>query len=214
MLKLRTKEVEKISKVLNFEKCYGLVPVVVQSIENKEVLMQAFMSKEAVVKTLTTGKMHYFSRSRNRIWKKGEESGNEQIVEKFYIDCDDDCILFQVRQIGNTCHTGSKTCFEQDEIFTLNDLYQVINERKSQKDKNSYTYKLLKNKKKIFEKIREESEELIEASEKKGKKDIVWEACDLLYHTLVLLAKENITFSEMNDELWRRHSNKRKKLKK
>ncbi|MEM1798627.1 MAG: phosphoribosyl-AMP cyclohydrolase, partial [Candidatus Jordarchaeales archaeon] len=104
-------EREKIFEKLNFEKGGGLIPVVVQDVKTKEVLMLGYMNKEALEKTLTTGFMHYYSRSRGRLWMKGEESGHYQVVREAFYDCDGDTLLFKVEQIEACCHEGYYTCF-------------------------------------------------------------------------------------------------------
>ena len=111
LLKLLETGVEEFLKKVNFEKAEALVPVVVQDASNDKVLMQAFMNKEALWLTLTSGKMHYWSRSRGRIWLKGEESGHHSLLQNAILDCDNDAILFKVQQIGTVCHTGQETCF-------------------------------------------------------------------------------------------------------
>ncbi len=97
--------------MINWEKMNGLVPVVVQDVDNKDVLMQAYVNKEALKLTRETGYAHYYSRSRKKIWKKGETSGNIQVVKDIYVDCDGDCLLYVVKQTGPACHTGNRSCF-------------------------------------------------------------------------------------------------------
>lgn len=133
---------------------------------------------------------------------------------KTLIYCDGDSVLFRVKQKGNACHTGNITCFftgyGERKYLNLDELFSVILDRKSRPKSDSYTNKLLKNQKKILEKIKEESDELIEAAELKGKDEVVWEACDLLYHTLVLLAEKNGSLEDIYSELYRRHNVSRK----
>ncbi len=111
MLRLKDEDINKLLLKINFKKMKGLLPVITQEASTKKILMQAFMDKEAFQLTLKTGKAHYWSRVRKKIWRKGETSGHEQIVEKAYLDCDYDTLLLQVKQIGFCCHTGEKTCF-------------------------------------------------------------------------------------------------------
>ena len=110
-LKLNDKESQKIVERINFEKCNGLLPAVIQDESDGRVLMQAFMNPEALLLTLKTGKAHYWSRTRQKIWMKGENSGNIQLVQKLFLDCDYDAILLHIQQKGVCCHTGKETCF-------------------------------------------------------------------------------------------------------
>ena len=139
---------------------------------------------------------------------KGESSGNVQLVENFCIDCDGDSVLFRVKQKGNACHTGSRTCFfrvyGRKKYISVDELFSVVLDRKRKPRRGSYTNELLRNEEKLLGKIREESDELIEAAELKDKEEIVWEACDLLYHMLVLLANKDISLKEIYAELGRR----------
>ncbi|VVB58026.1 Phosphoribosyl-AMP cyclohydrolase [Candidatus Anstonella stagnisolia] len=194
---------EKFANSVDFSKCNGLAAAVVQN-SAKDVLMVAFMDKRALLLTLTTGFMHYFSRSRKRLWKKGEQSGNTQQVLSVKKDCDSDALLFTVKQKGVACHTGEKACFGEPD-FTLLSLAQLIEERKKNAPAGSYTAKLLRSKSLSISKVREESEELIEAVQEKGKKDITWEAADLLYHTLALAYAAGISIGDINRELARRN---------
>lgn len=210
---MRLKEAEEIAERLDFEKGSGLVTAVVQDSMSREVLMVAFMDREAFLKTVTTSRMWYYSRSRKKLWMKGESSGNTQRVENFCIDCDGDAVLFRVKQRGNACHSGNRTCFfreygERGRFLSLDELFSIILDRKNKSRRGSYTNELLREQKKLLGKIKEESDELIEAAELKGKREVVWEACDLLYHTLVLLAKKDLSLKEIYAELDRRNSSR------
>ncbi|MEM3399533.1 MAG: bifunctional phosphoribosyl-AMP cyclohydrolase/phosphoribosyl-ATP diphosphatase HisIE [Candidatus Micrarchaeia archaeon] len=214
-MRMSEEEAKKVADSLNFEKGNGFVVAVAQS-ERREVLMVAFQNKEAVIKTLTTGKMYYYSRERNRLWRKGEESGNEQTLIRYAVDCDRDAMLYTVRQKGVACHTGRRTCFsetgENEETkISLERLYEIIRDRKDNPKEGSYTNKLLEDKEMIIKKLVEESGELVEAAEKGKKEDIVWETCDLLYHLFVLLVHEGISIDELEVELGRRHAEKEKR---
>jgi phosphoribosyl-ATP pyrophosphohydrolase/phosphoribosyl-AMP cyclohydrolase len=206
---MKLKQAREIADRLNFEKGRGLVTAIAQDSGSREVLMVAFMNRDAFLKTVTTGRMWYYSRSRKRLWMKGESSGNVQLVENFYTDCDGDSVLFGVKQKGNACHTGNRTCFFRGYgkrmYFDLDELFSLILDRKVKPKSGSYTNKLLKNQKKLLGKIREESDELIEAAELKDKDEVVWEACDLLYHMLVLLARKDISLNDIYTELGKRH---------
>lgn len=195
----------------------GLVPAIVQEHSTGRVLMLAYMNKEALGKTLSTGRAHYFSRSRNKLWLKGETSGNFQDVKAVYYDCDEDTILLSVEQKGVACHTGEMSCFfrrldtPQPRAFSrepsavLPELFKTIKQRKTASPEKSYVASLYsKGKGKILEKIKEESSELIEAVEKGEKKEIVYETADLLFHSLVLLGAVDIDLEDILNELRRR----------
>ncbi len=175
----------------------GLIPIIVQD-EDGNILMLAYANKDSILKTFQTGKMWYFSRSRNKLWMKGETSGNEQELIKLRVDCDSDTLLATVKQKNYACHAGNYSCFGLKK-FTLNELYSVINDRLKNPKKNSYTSSLTNNL--LKEKLIEEINELIEA---KSKDEIIWEAADVIYFITVLLAKNKITFNEIIDELYRR----------
>lgn len=195
----------------------GLVPAIAQDLKTGEVLMLAWMNEEALALTLSTGKAHYFSRSRGKLWLKGETSGNIQQVRSVRYDCDGDTILLGVEPAGPACHTGERTCFYRSimekggktealagpEVLTA--LYEVLMERKKADPEKSYVASLYsKGPGKILEKIEEESGELVEAAKEKGRGDVIYEMADLWFHTLVLLASEGIATEELFGELARR----------
>ncbi|RJQ33007.1 MAG: bifunctional phosphoribosyl-AMP cyclohydrolase/phosphoribosyl-ATP diphosphatase HisIE [Actinobacteria bacterium] len=207
---------------LKFDKD-GLIPAIVQDYKTKDVLMMAYMNKEALEKTLESGKAWFFSRSRGKLWLKGETSGNYQLVKDILYDCDNDTLLIMAKPKGPACHTGERTCFHRElkkgvlgseEITELTSavdgsvieqLYSVILQRKKDKPEGSYTAKLLaEGLDKILAKVDEESEEVIEAAMIKENKEVIWEVADLLYHLLVLLAEKDISFDEVENELRRR----------
>jgi phosphoribosyl-ATP pyrophosphohydrolase/phosphoribosyl-AMP cyclohydrolase len=209
--------VEKI----DWNKGDGLVPVIVQEYETNEVLMLAYMNKEALKLTLSTNFAHYFSRSKQRIWKKGETSGHTQEIKHIKLDCDSDTILIQVIQKGVACHTGRKTCFftdiktEQitDEIQidttkvygVIDTLYHTIQERKNSDPSQSYTAKLLQGKQNyMLKKIVEEAGEFTFAIKDNDTEEIIYEAADLLYHSLVALSSKDISPYRIKQELARR----------
>jgi phosphoribosyl-AMP cyclohydrolase / phosphoribosyl-ATP pyrophosphohydrolase len=189
----------------------GLVPAVVQDVETKEVLMLAYMNKEALKQTIETRKATYFSRSRQQLWEKGETSGNAQKVVGLSYDCDADTILLQVEQTGVACHTGEKSCFFNNVITPpkrediLLELYSLIQKRKEDQEDGSYTTYLFKSGlDKILKKVGEESSEVIIAAKNNDKQEIISETSDLVYHLLVLLADLNIEPSEIKKELAKR----------
>lgn len=186
---------------LDWEKTDGMIPVIAQSI-NGEVLMMGYSNEEAVAKTFETGKLTFFSRTRNVLWTKGETSGHFLEVVKMRVDCDRDTILATVIPHGGVCHTGSFTCFgaEPDEKSSMERLYGTISERFANPRPGSYTATL--NDKRVREKVEEEAEEICEAE---GKDEVIWEAADLLYFVSVLMYKEGVTWQDVYNELDRRH---------
>jgi phosphoribosyl-ATP pyrophosphohydrolase/phosphoribosyl-AMP cyclohydrolase len=198
----------------------GLVPVVVQDAKNGQVLMVAYANKEALEKTLETKRTHFWSRSRNRLWMKGEESGNIQEVEDIFLDCDQDAILVLVNQKGVACHTGKRTCFftnfmgEEKNVpsfdfnkigKTLEDVYQVIEDRKKNPKENSYVSGLFTNGlDSILKKLGEEASETIIAGKNGKKEELIYEVTDLWFHTLIALAYFGITPENIYEELRRR----------
>jgi len=206
---------------LDFEKCGGLLPVITQDSKTKDVLMLAYMNEEALEKTIKTGYAHYFSRSKNRLWKKGEESGHLQKIVDIIKDCDSDTILLIVEQTGVACHTGSKSCFFESVLTeqrvmepeidmsakysAIDSLYNTILDKKFANPEESYTAKLYKKGfNTIGKKIVEEAAELSFALKDGNKDEIVYEAADLVYHALVGLGAYNIAPEQVKTELARR----------
>ncbi|BER92591.1 bifunctional phosphoribosyl-AMP cyclohydrolase/phosphoribosyl-ATP diphosphatase HisIE [Atrimonas thermophila] len=224
---------QELIELLKFDE-KGLIPAIVQDAKSGKVLMMAYMNQEALSKTLETGKTWFYSRSRQKLWNKGETSGHYQFVRGIYVDCDNDCLLIQVEQQGVACHTGFPSCFHRpindwkkvgnpsSELppyslsAFLSELFEVIKSRKTQAPDNSYTAKLFKEgKEKILRKVSEETTEVILASLKnqnsaENKKHLCWEVADLLYHVMVLLCEEEIEWDDVLLELQRRRSNKKK----
>jgi phosphoribosyl-ATP pyrophosphohydrolase/phosphoribosyl-AMP cyclohydrolase len=184
----------------------GLVPVVVQDVSTNEVLMLAYMNEEAMNKTLQTGKMHYFSRSRDRLWMKGEESGNWQEFVSIYTDCDLDALVAKVRQMGKgvACHTGKRSCFfnhimgpDVKGADILADLSAVLKDRKENPKEGSYTNLLMEDIGMLCDKIDEEAGELAEAAQGSEEHELVHEAADVLYHMLVLLRAKGVELEDV-----------------
>jgi len=212
-----------IQKALNrvdWEKS-ELLPVIVQDVANNEVLMMAYMNKEALELSLKTKVAHYFSRSKQRIWKKGESSGHTQAIASFSLDCDNDTLLIKVTQEGVACHTGRRSCFftelesgesnSEVEVDTtsaygvIDTLYHTIQERKNADPKTSWTAKLLsKGDNTILKKVVEEAGEYCFAHKDNDESEMVYEAADLTYHMLVALASKNISPDRIKQELARR----------
>lgn len=196
----------------------GLIPVITQDYLTKEVLMLAYMNKEALAKTLETGKVNYYSRSRQTNWLKGETSGHYQIVKNISLDCDGDTLLIQVEQIGAACHTNHHSCFYRDmelkekvefkenqplfDANILNDEYNTIADRKVNPKEGSYTnYLLDKGLDKTLKKIGEEASEVIIAAKNSDKTETIYEISDLLYHLSVCMVQMDINWNEIFDEM-------------
>lgn len=193
----------------------GMVPVIAQDYETGEVLMLAYMNEEAYNTTVETGKMTYWSRSRNELWTKGLTSGHLQYVKSLTLDCDNDTILARVSQIGAACHTGNRTCFfktlvkkEYDDTNPLRvfqDVYDVIMDRKENPKEGSYTnYLFDKGLDKILKKVGEECTEIVIAAKNPDKEEVKYEISDFLYHMMVLMAEKGVTWDEIVKELARR----------
>ena len=193
----------------------GMIPVIVQDYKTDAVLMQAYMNEEAYLATIHTGKMTYYSRSRQELWIKGETSGHYQYVKSLHADCDMDTILARVVQIGAACHTGSYSCFF-NEILTLDDtadtqhnplkvfedVFAVIKDRKENPKEGSYTnYLFDKGIDKILKKLGEEATEIVIAAKNPNPNEIKYEICDVLYHMMVLMAEKDVTWEEITAEL-------------
>lgn len=206
---------------IDWDKMDGLIPVVTQDASTNKVLMLAYMDKEALSLTLDTNIAHYFSRSKQRIWKKGESSGHIQEVVDVLVDCDDDTILLKVKQTGVACHTGRKSCFftslktseevTKVEVDTsaaygvIDNLYHVILDRKNDDPKESYTAKLLQGKENsMLKKIVEEAGEFTFAIKDNDQEEIVYEAADIVYHMLVAMASKNVNPDRVKQEIARR----------
>jgi phosphoribosyl-ATP pyrophosphohydrolase/phosphoribosyl-AMP cyclohydrolase len=191
----------------------GLIPAVVQDWRDGTVLMVAFMNKAALHETLTTKFVHFWSRSRQALWKKGETSGHELVLKDLFVDCDGDALLVKAEPTGPICHTGEKACFfsrvDQPGTRTseawggiLDRLYQTIQDRKRHPSSDSYTSKLLDGGvDRVLKKVMEEAGEVLLAGKGGKKEEIVYETADLLFHTLVALGYHDITLQEVYQEL-------------
>jgi len=189
---------EAFCACLDFEKSKdGLIPTIVQDKNTKQVLMLAYSNKESVLKSLKTGKATYYSRSRQKLWTKGETSGNTQELVSAKFDCDRDTILFKVNQKGNACHLDRYSCFE-DRDFCVYDLYKLILDRKAKMPEGSYTTKLFNNEFYLKRKIMEEAFESVNFELGDG---LGWEAADLIYHLLVFMAMHDITPNDIINNL-------------
>lgn len=204
---------------INWQKVNGLLPVITQDFKTNEVLMLAYMNEEALNLSLETNFAHYFSRTKERIWKKGESSGHTQAIKEFLLDCDNDTLLLKVEQKGVACHTGRPTCFfqnlksgqitqeikEQIQYDIIDTLSHIIEERKLEKSQNSYVASLFnKGENTILKKVAEEAAEFCFASKDKDKNEIIYEAADLMFHLLVALSLNDVNFELVKNELKRR----------
>ncbi len=188
---------------IDFKKGDGLVPVIIQNYKTLQILMLGYMNEEAYEKTMKLGKVTFFSRSKNRLWTKGESSGNFLFVKDIQIDCDQDTILIKADAIGPTCHTGTTSCFKEETAKGfVYQLEKTINDRIDNKTENSYTSRLFqKGINKVAQKVGEEAVELI--IEAKDNNDDLFknEAADLLYHYLILLKAKGFKFEDIEEVL-------------
>ncbi|MFJ7827639.1 bifunctional phosphoribosyl-AMP cyclohydrolase/phosphoribosyl-ATP diphosphatase HisIE [Psychrobacillus sp. NPDC096623] len=195
----------------------GLIPVIVQHVITREVLTLAYMNEEAYTKTVETQETWFFSRSRQELWHKGETSGNTQKVVSIKADCDSDALVVEVLPAGPACHTGENTCFhntleKMDNTVgynTITALINVIEERQRTMPEGAYTtYLFEKGVDKICKKVGEEAAEVIIASKNNDGEELKWEAADLLYHLLVLLQNQQVSFYDLLQVLQKRHEAK------
>lgn len=206
----------------------GLIPAVVQDNRDHSILMLAYMNRESIRKTLETGQVHFWSRSRKKLWHKGATSGNFLDLKELRADCDGDTLLLRVKPHGPVCHTGSKSCFikplsrgrsknNRDNIVRseiLDRIFDVIQERKRTPRKKSYVSHLLKSgRDAILKKIGEESGELIIGSKNNKRSEVIWEMADLWFHTLVLLGDHGISPQDIYQELQSRFGKVSKMVK-
>ena len=195
---------------IDFNKMGGLVPAIIQDADTKNVLMLGFMNEEAYKKTLDTGKVTFWSRTRNTLWTKGETSGHFLNLVSIQIDCDNDTLLVKVNPVGPTCHKGTDTCWGEENTISpllfLSELQDFINLRKKEMPEGSYTTKLFKDGvNRIAQKVGEEAlETVIEATNGSNEK-LVYEASDLFYHLIVLLTEKGLRIEDVAQELQKRH---------
>ncbi|RYL94584.1 bifunctional phosphoribosyl-AMP cyclohydrolase/phosphoribosyl-ATP diphosphatase HisIE [Sporolactobacillus sp. Y61] len=200
----------------------GLIPAIVQDAQSKEILMLAYMNKESLEKSLETGETWFFSRSRQKLWHKGETSGNTQKIIDWGRDCDSDTLLVKVIPSGPACHTGSYSCFKMEEsdkkeatesgndrYGILAELEHVIAEREAERPEGTYTtYLFHEGIDKILKKIGEETSEVIIAAKNRSAAELEWEVSDVIYHTLVMLREQGVGFDRVLHVLEKRHREK------
>ena len=200
----------------------GLVPVIAQDYHSKKIRMLAYMNEEALTKTLETGRVHYFSRSRQELWLKGETSSHYQYLKGIAVDCDGDTLLMQIEQVGGvSCHTGHSSCFYRElkedlpktkhEVMKIEnnqmlaELYTTVIERKTNPKEGSYTnYLMDQGLNKILKKVGEECTEVIIAAKDNDNKELVFEIADLMYHLTVMMAVKGVTWDDVAVELQQR----------
>jgi phosphoribosyl-ATP pyrophosphohydrolase/phosphoribosyl-AMP cyclohydrolase len=204
-----------MNKTIDFNKEGGLVPAIIQDAESYQVLMLGYMNEESYKRTLETGKITFFSRSRSELWVKGETSGNFLNHVSHAIDCDNDALLFLAKPVGPTCHRGTVSCFDEENasdkaalinpVAFLPALQSLLDERKRTMPEGSYTSKLFKKGlDKIAQKVGEEAVETVIAA-KNDNEELLYEASDLLFHLMVLLTERGMRIEDLAKELQGRH---------
>lgn len=194
---------------LDFEKMGGLIPAIVQDNNTNKVLMLGFMNEEAYEETKETGKVTFFSRTKNRLWMKGETSGNTLQVVSMMVDCDNDTILIKAVPAGPVCHTGADTCFGErnvEDIMFLKYLQDFIEQRRQEMPEGSYTTSLfLKGVNRMAQKVGEEAVETVIEATNGTEEGFIYEASDLIYHLIVLLTSKGLRLEDLARELKKRH---------
>lgn len=198
------------ANLLDWKKGDGLVPAIIQDVATRQVLMLGYMNAEALTATLKSGKVHFFSRSKQRLWKKGETSGNTFKLVNLAADCDSDALLVEVKPKGAACHTGTVSCFGDDPapgLGFLAHLRAIIRKRKKDKTKGSYVGSLMaKAPKRPAQKVGEEGVEVAMAAVSESKEALAGEAADLLFHLMVLLESRELGLEDVVDILRNRHA--------
>ena len=194
---------------IDFDKMDGLVPAIIQDDKTLRVLMLGFMNKEAYEKTVETGKVTFWSRTKGRLWTKGETSGNYLNVVSIKNDCDNDTLLIKVNPVGPVCHTGADTCWDEDNdnpIMFLTELQRFIERRHKEMPEGSYTTSLFRDGlSRMTQKVGEEAVELVIESMKGDNERLIYEASDMMYHLIVLLTSKGLSIEDIAHELIERH---------
>lgn len=210
-MSFKAAEVSSLSERINWEKVDGLVPAIIQDFQSSQVLMMGYMNQDALAKTGETGQVTFFSRTKERLWTKGETSGNVLQLVNISLDCDNDTLLVRVNPIGPTCHTGTTTCWdgdaqEESQMVWLHQLEQLLAARKSADPDSSYTASLYaRGTKRISQKVGEEGVEVALAATSGDKAELVCESADLIYHLLVLLQDQGLSMNDVVNKLKERH---------
>ncbi|MCE0496258.1 bifunctional phosphoribosyl-AMP cyclohydrolase/phosphoribosyl-ATP diphosphatase HisIE [Vibrio salinus] len=202
---------ETLSSRIDWAKVDGLVPAIIQDFTSSQVLMMGYMDKDALAKTIDTGKVTFFSRTKQRLWTKGETSGNVLHLKNISLDCDQDTLLVKVNAVGPTCHKGTTTCWdgdkqEESQMVWLHQLETLLGERKQSDPETSYTASLYaRGTKRISQKVGEEGVEVALAATAGDKEELICESADLIYHLLVLLNDQELSVSDVVNKLKERH---------
>lgn len=210
-MSVKAAEVSSLAERINWEKVDGLVPAIVQDFQSSQVLMMGYMNQDALAKTGETGQVTFFSRTKERLWTKGETSGNVLQLVNMQLDCDNDTLLVKVNPIGPTCHTGTTTCWdgdpqEESQMVWLHQLEQLLAARKSADPDSSYSASLYaRGTKRISQKVGEEGVEVALAATSGDKAELVCESADLVYHLLVLLQDQGLSMNDVVNKLKERH---------
>ena len=210
-MSVKAAEVSSLAERINWEKVDGLVPAIVQDFQSSQVLMMGYMNQDALAKTGETGQVTFFSRTKQRLWTKGETSGNVLQLVNIQLDCDNDTLLVKVNPIGPTCHLGNTTCWdvdaqEESQMVWLHQLEQLLAARKSAEPDSSYTASLYaRGTKRISQKVGEEGVEVAIAATSGDKAELVCESADLIYHLLVLLQDQGLSMNDVVNKLKERH---------
>ncbi|MEI8632869.1 bifunctional phosphoribosyl-AMP cyclohydrolase/phosphoribosyl-ATP diphosphatase HisIE [Vibrio sp. PP-XX7] len=206
-----SQDIGSLSARIDWTKVDGLVPAIVQDFSSSQVLMMGYMNQEALSKTMDTGQVTFYSRTKQRLWTKGETSGHVLQLKNVALDCDQDTLLLKVNPVGPTCHTGTTTCWDADQqeetqMVWLHQLEQLLAERKHADPESSYTASLYaRGTKRISQKVGEEGVEVALAATSGDKDELICESADLVYHLLVLLQDQGLSMSDVIDKLKERH---------
>ncbi|WP_418114311.1 bifunctional phosphoribosyl-AMP cyclohydrolase/phosphoribosyl-ATP diphosphatase HisIE [Vibrio scophthalmi] len=210
-MSFQTSDVNALIERIDWQKVDGLVPVIVQDFLSSQVLMMGYMNQDALVTTGETGHVTFFSRTKQRLWTKGESSGNVLKLVNAALDCDNDTLLVKVTPVGPTCHTGTTTCWdgdkqEESQLVWLHQLEQLLADRKNADPDSSYTASLYaRGTKRISQKVGEEGVEVALAATSGDKAELVCESADLIYHLFVLLQDQGLSFNDVINKLKERH---------
>lgn len=210
-MSFQVSELAALNERIDWQKVDGLLPVIVQDFLSSQVLMMGYMNQDALVKTGETGHVTFFSRTKQRLWTKGETSGNVLNLVNAALDCDNDTLLVKVTPVGPTCHTGTTTCWDADkqeesQLVWLHQLEQLLAARKDADPDSSYTASLYaRGTKRISQKVGEEGVEVALAATSGDKEELVCESADLIYHLIVLLQDQGLSLSDITAKLQERH---------
>ncbi len=210
-MSFQVEQIDALAKRIDWNKVDGLVPAIVQDYQSSQVLMMGYMNSDALSKTADSGNVTFFSRTKERLWTKGETSGNVLQLKNIALDCDNDTLLVKAEPIGPTCHTGTTTCFDADkqeesQMVWLHQLEQLLAARKSADPDSSYTASLYaRGTKRISQKVGEEGVEVALAATSGDKAELVCESADLIYHLMVLLQDQGLSMNDVINKLKERH---------